>query len=135
LPTYDYICTQCGHKMEVVHSIHADGPTACPVCGGLMRKGFAPPNVHYKGTGWARKERSSSRPGSSSRGSSSDSGDGSSAASSGDGSSAKPSGESGEGSGGGSGDKQVTSSAPTGAESSGSSTGAANSGGQSKDTD
>ncbi len=58
MPTYDYVCQKCGHRMEVVHGLHGHGPSTCPVCGGDMRKAFAPPAVHFKGTGWARKERS-----------------------------------------------------------------------------
>ncbi len=62
MPTYDYVCSLCGHEMEVVHSVHGSGPEACPKCGGKMRKSFAPPAVVFKGTGWARKERSGGRP-------------------------------------------------------------------------
>ena len=58
MPTYDYVCSDCGHEMEVMHSIHGHGPATCPKCGGHMKKAFSPPTVHYKGTGWARKERS-----------------------------------------------------------------------------
>ncbi len=68
MPLYDYVCTACGHKVEVMHSVHGDGPTACPACGSPMKKVFAPPTVHYKGTGWARKEKSSGRSGGSHKG-------------------------------------------------------------------
>jgi putative FmdB family regulatory protein len=61
MPTYDYVCSSCGHRTEVVHSIHGHGPSACPECGGPMKKAFAPPAVHFKGTGWARKEGSRGR--------------------------------------------------------------------------
>jgi predicted nucleic acid-binding Zn ribbon protein len=44
--------------MEVTHSIHAHGPSECPLCAGPMKKAFSAPAVHFKGTGWARKERS-----------------------------------------------------------------------------
>ncbi len=44
--------------MEVVHPIHGHGPSACPKCGGKMKKAYAPPAVVFKGSGWARKERS-----------------------------------------------------------------------------
>jgi putative FmdB family regulatory protein len=57
VPTYDYLCTVCGHGLEVVHGIHGHGPTTCPVCGGPMRKAFAAPAVHFKGSGWAKKDR------------------------------------------------------------------------------
>jgi putative FmdB family regulatory protein len=59
MPTYDYVCASCGHEMEVMRSVHSEGPSACPKCGGPMKKTFAAPAVHFKGSGWARKERSS----------------------------------------------------------------------------
>ena len=62
MPTYDYVCQSCGHRVEVVHSVHASGPSACPNCGGPLKKAFAPPTFHFKGSGWARKDRSSSGP-------------------------------------------------------------------------
>jgi putative FmdB family regulatory protein len=57
VPTYDYVCTECGQRMEVVHGIHEQGPTTCPVCGGRVRKAVAAPAVHFKGSGWAKKDR------------------------------------------------------------------------------
>ncbi len=57
MPTYDYVCTACGHRMEVVHGIHGHHPDACPACGATMRKGFTAPTVHFKGSGWAKKDR------------------------------------------------------------------------------
>lgn len=64
---YDYTCAACGRRFEVVHGIHDDGPTACPLCGsGPVRKAFAAPAIHFKGSGWAKKERRATRsPGSS----------------------------------------------------------------------
>jgi putative FmdB family regulatory protein len=59
---YDYTCAACGRRFEVVHGIHEDGPTACPLCGsGPIRKAFAAPTIHFKGTGWAKKERRATR--------------------------------------------------------------------------
>jgi putative FmdB family regulatory protein len=57
VPTYDYLCTVCGHRQEVVHGIHGLGPATCPVCASPMRKAVAAPAVHYKGSGWAKKDR------------------------------------------------------------------------------
>src|ERR1044072_9596395 len=60
MPTYDYECAACGRRFEVVHGVHADGPTSCPLCGkGPVRKVITAANVHYKGSGWAKKERRS----------------------------------------------------------------------------
>jgi putative FmdB family regulatory protein len=57
MPIYDYICTKCGHEVEVIHSVAVDGPSVCPKCGGPMKKAIVAPAVHFKGSGWARKER------------------------------------------------------------------------------
>ena len=60
MPRYDYRCSVCGHEVELLHGIHDPGPRVCPNCGaeGSMRKAFATPAVHYKGSGWAKKDRS-----------------------------------------------------------------------------
>lgn len=58
LPIHDYVCSNCGYSIEVMHSVHSQGPDVCPKCGGPMKKTLAVPSVHYKGTGWARKDRS-----------------------------------------------------------------------------
>jgi putative FmdB family regulatory protein len=62
VPIYDYVCASCRQKTEVIHGIDAPGPRFCPACGaeGTMRKTFATPTVHFKGSGWAKKDRSSS---------------------------------------------------------------------------
>ena len=58
MPLYDYDCSACGRRFEVVHGVHVEGPTVCPICGsGPIRKAIAAPAVHFKGTGWAKKER------------------------------------------------------------------------------
>lgn len=58
MPLYDYQCAACGRRFEVVHGVHVEGPTVCPLCGkGPVRKAISAPAVHYKGSGWAKKER------------------------------------------------------------------------------
>jgi putative FmdB family regulatory protein len=58
VPLYDYDCSACGLRFEVMHGVHVDGPSACPACGSdRVRKAFAAPAVHFKGSGWAKKER------------------------------------------------------------------------------
>lgn len=63
MPTYDYVCSSCGHRIEVMHSVHGHGPSRCPRCGGAVRQAYTPPAVHFRGTGWARKERSGGKAG------------------------------------------------------------------------
>jgi putative FmdB family regulatory protein len=62
VPTYDYRCSSCGERVEIVHPIVGGPPDTCPSCGafGTLRKAFAPPTIHFKGTGWAKKERHAS---------------------------------------------------------------------------
>lgn len=62
MPTYDYRCSSCGERVEIVHPIQGGPPDTCPSCGafGTLRKAFAPPTIHFKGTGWAKKERHAS---------------------------------------------------------------------------
>jgi putative FmdB family regulatory protein len=60
MPVYDYLCAACGHLLEVVHGIQAEGPRFCPSCGveGRMKKAIASPTVLYRGSGWAKRDRS-----------------------------------------------------------------------------
>ena len=58
MPIYDYDCASCGRRSEIVHGVHADPPGECPLCGGgPLRKAVSAPAVHFKGSGWAKKER------------------------------------------------------------------------------
>jgi len=59
MPIYDYLCTACDHRADILHGINDPGPNFCPSCGGegTMRKQFAAPTIHYKGSGWAKKDR------------------------------------------------------------------------------
>jgi putative FmdB family regulatory protein len=56
MPTYEYACTECGERTEVVQSI-SDAPlTACPVCGGVLRKVYSPVGIVFKGSGFYRTD-------------------------------------------------------------------------------
>jgi putative FmdB family regulatory protein len=62
MPLYDYVCVNCGERIEVLHGVHDSGPDRCQHCGqGPMRKLLTAPAIHFKGTGWAKKERAVSR--------------------------------------------------------------------------
>jgi putative FmdB family regulatory protein len=62
MPIYEYVCTACDHRTDILHGINDPIPHYCPSCGreGTMRKLFAPPTIHYKGSGWAKKDRGAS---------------------------------------------------------------------------
>lgn len=86
MPTYQYVCTECGEPLEVVQKFSDDALTECPACSGRLRKVFSAAGIIFKGSGFYRTDsrgsgKSSSTVGSSSNGSSSE---GSSGGSSGD---------------------------------------------------
>jgi putative FmdB family regulatory protein len=60
VPIYDYVCASCSTRTEFIHGIDAPAPRFCPACGaeGALRKAVVAPSVHFKGSGWAKKDRS-----------------------------------------------------------------------------
>ena len=62
MPVYEYVCSACRHRTDILHGIHDTGPTFCPECGaeGTVRKGIVVPSIVFKGSGWAKKDRASS---------------------------------------------------------------------------
>ncbi len=99
MPTYQYACTDCGDKSEVVQRFTDDPLTVCSLCGGKLRKVFSPVGIVFKGSGFYRTDSrsgSSTVPAASSNGSGSEGSSGSSSDSSGSsGSSSDSSGSNG----------------------------------------
>ena len=56
MPTYQYACTDCGDKSEVVQRFTDDPLTVCVVCGGKLRKVFSPVGIVFKGSGFYRTD-------------------------------------------------------------------------------
>lgn len=104
MPTYEYACKACDHRFETWQSMSDDPLTICPVCGGELRKVFAPPAITFKGSGFyatdhGKKKAKSAEPGSKKEAASASSSKGS------EGSSGSSSaGSSGSGAGGSGGD-------------------------------
>jgi len=55
MPTYDYVCSECGHRFERRQAISAEPLTECPSCrgavkrlpgggGGILVRGSTPPS-------------------------------------------------------------------------------------------
>ena len=62
MPTYEYACTNCEDRLEIVQSIHEDTLTTCPVCGdGKLRKIFGNVGVVFKGSGFYRTDSRNDR--------------------------------------------------------------------------
>ena len=68
MPTYQYVCTECGGQLEAVQKFTDDPLTVHEDCGGRLRKVFSPVGIVFKGSGFYRTD---SRSGSSSATSSS----------------------------------------------------------------
>lgn len=66
MPTYEYACTECGDRTEVVQSFSDAHMTTCTVCGGALRKVFSPVGIVFKGSGFYRTD-SRGKPSSSSK--------------------------------------------------------------------
>jgi putative FmdB family regulatory protein len=87
VPTYQYACTECGDRSEVVQRFSDDPLTVCTACGGKLRKIFSPVGIVFKGSGFYRTDSrngassvpaAKESPANGSNGSSSDSSSGSS---------------------------------------------------------
>jgi len=56
VPTYQYACTECGDRSEVVQRFTDDPLTVCSACGGKLRKIFSPVGIVFKGSGFYRTD-------------------------------------------------------------------------------
>lgn len=53
MPIYDYQCTSCGFKKEVMRKISEPNLTACPECGKeTFTKQLSAPSFQLTGSGW-----------------------------------------------------------------------------------
>jgi putative FmdB family regulatory protein len=56
MPTYQYACTSCGERLEVVQKFSDDPLAECPACGGALRKVFSAVGVVFKGSGFYKTD-------------------------------------------------------------------------------
>jgi putative FmdB family regulatory protein len=70
VPTYQYVCTECGGQVEAVQKFTDDPLSVHDACGGRLRKVFSPVGIVFKGSGFyrtdSRKGSSASTPASTS---------------------------------------------------------------------
>ena len=54
MPTYEYVCTKCGHEMEAFQSMKDEPLKKCPACkkAGLKRKVGGGAGLIFKGSGF-----------------------------------------------------------------------------------
>ena len=78
MPTYQYVCTECGGQLEAVQKFTDEPLTVHEDCGGRLRKVFSPVGIVFKGSGFYRTDsRGSGSSGGSTSSSSSSKEDGS----------------------------------------------------------
>jgi putative FmdB family regulatory protein len=53
MPIYDFQCTQCGHKAELLRKMSEPSTTACPACSQqTLTKMLSAPSFQLNGSGW-----------------------------------------------------------------------------------
>lgn len=60
MPIYEYLCSQCKERHEIIQRISEDPLTHCPKCGGEMRKLISSPAIQFKGSGFYKTDYPSS---------------------------------------------------------------------------
>ena len=116
MPTYQYACTECGHRFETVQAFTDASLTECPQCGGHLRKVYGSVGVVFKGSGFYRTDSragAGKASGLAAENGSSKSGDGASGSSDSGSKAAKPAVAASAGSGNGSGSSSGSSSSST----------------------
>jgi putative FmdB family regulatory protein len=69
MPLYEYQCTQCSDRTEVLQNFSDPPHAVCAKCGGEMKKLFSAPAIQFKGSGFYKTDyasKSSAAPASSS---------------------------------------------------------------------
>ena len=56
MPTYEYACTACGHRLEAVQKFSDDPLTECPECGSPLRKVYGAVGIVLKGSGFYKTD-------------------------------------------------------------------------------
>lgn len=52
VPIYEYECTECGHRLEVLQKLSDSPVTTCIQCEGKVERLVSSPAIQFKGTGW-----------------------------------------------------------------------------------
>jgi len=56
MPLYEYQCTQCGDRVEIIQNLSDPPHTLCAKCGGEMKKLMSAPAIQFKGSGWYKTD-------------------------------------------------------------------------------
>jgi putative FmdB family regulatory protein len=56
MPTYEYECTSCGRRFDVVQKFSDAVLTTCDECQGALRKLISAPGIVFKGGGFYKTD-------------------------------------------------------------------------------
>jgi putative FmdB family regulatory protein len=59
MPLYEYQCTKCGERTEILQGVSGPPHTHCPKCGGEVKKLFSAPAIQFKGSGFYKTDYAS----------------------------------------------------------------------------
>lgn len=60
MPIYEYQCTACNERHEIIHRFSDAPATHCPKCGGDLKKLISSPAIQFKGSGFYKTDYPSS---------------------------------------------------------------------------
>lgn len=52
MPLYEYDCSGCQKRLEIIQKFSDNALTVCPECGGTLSKALSLGSFQLKGTGW-----------------------------------------------------------------------------------
>ena len=56
MPLYEYQCTLCDERSEILLKVADPSYTHCPKCGGAVKKLFSSPSIQFKGSGFYKTD-------------------------------------------------------------------------------
>ena len=59
MPLYEYQCTKCGERTEIIQKMSDPPYSHCPKCGGDMKKLLSSPAIQFKGSGFYKTDYAS----------------------------------------------------------------------------
>jgi putative FmdB family regulatory protein len=52
MPIYEYECSVCANRFEVMQRFSDEPVTQCGICGGRVQRVLSPPALVFRGSGW-----------------------------------------------------------------------------------
>ena len=59
MPLYEYQCTTCSERVEILQRMSDPPYSVCPKCGGEMKKLVSSPAIQFKGSGFYKTDYAS----------------------------------------------------------------------------